>query len=151
MSYVYRIAMPSDQKSVVQLLSDLIDELGPKEWAEQLKAHLPADIQKALASEQVRIFLAELHGEVVGLSRADVLSQDPIFRMRDDHRCGYVDQMYVRKEHRSRGLGAELLVRAEEWFRALGIGFAILHAAPRAVQFYANSGYQPNREMFKRL
>ena len=147
----FRVATRDDQGWVAQLLRELVDELGPTDSAPRIKARLDEDIRVALESDEVRIFLAEEDGAGVGLSRADILSNDPIFRLRDDHRCGYVDQMFVRPSHRAKGVGAQLLQLCEDWFRERGIGHALLHAAPRAVRFYAREGYQPNREMFKRL
>ena len=35
------------------------------------------------------------------LSRGDVLTADPIFRLREDHRCGYVDQMFFPESSRN--------------------------------------------------
>jgi GNAT superfamily N-acetyltransferase len=147
----YRIAGSDDHKIVVQLLAELVEELGPQEMADRVKPLLDNDIRVALSSPQIRIFLAVAGGGPVGLSRADVLTTDPIFRLRADHRCGYVDQMFVRKAYRGQGIGLELLRRCEAWFRDQGIGHALLHAAPKATRFYARHGYQPNREMFKRL
>lgn len=147
----FRVADEADGPRIVGLLRDLVDELGPTEAAPRIKARLVDDIRTALANDQIRIFLAVLDGEVIGLSRADILVSDPIFRLRDDPRCGYVDQMYVHPAYRGRGIGTDLLERCEEWFRDEGLGHAMLHSAPRAVRFYAREGYQPNREMFKRL
>lgn len=146
-----RVATPSDCAIVVELLAELVEELGPGEMADRVKPLLDGDIAAALDAPNVRIFIAEVDGQPVGLSRGDVLTADPIFRLREDHRCGYVDQMYVRPAHRDRGLGAVLLRRCEDWFRELGVGHCLLHAAPKAVRFYARVGYQPNREMFKKL
>ncbi|MEM6533665.1 MAG: GNAT family N-acetyltransferase [Myxococcota bacterium] len=147
----FRVASREDHGIIVTLLRELVDELGPTEAAPRIKARLDEDIRIALESDLIRVFLAERNGAVVGLSRADILTSDPIFRLRDDRRCGYVDQMFVRPAYRSSGVGAHLLELCEEWFRDEGIGHALLHAAPRAVRFYAREGYQPNREMFKRL
>jgi GNAT superfamily N-acetyltransferase len=147
----YRVAGAKDLPVVVDMLGELVDELGPNDMADRVKSLLEEDIRLALVSKAVRIFLAEVDGEAVGLSRGDVLTTDPIFRLRDDHRCGYIDQMFVRAAYRDRGLGAQLLRLCEDWFRDLGIGHCLLHAAPKAVRFYARVGYQPNREMFKRL
>ena len=146
-----RTADTADHAAVVELLGELIDELGPSETADHIKAMLPEDINHALHSERVCIFLAYDGNALIGLSRADVLTTDPIFRLRDDHRCGYVDQMFVRPQWRGRRIGKELLNCCEHWFREQGIGHSLLHAAPKAVRFYAREGYQPNREMFKRL
>lgn len=147
----FRVASAADHELVVAMLGELVDELGPDEMASRVKPLLVEDIHVALASPGIRIFIAERDGEALGLSRADVMTADPIFRLREDHRCGYVDQMYVRRAHRDSGLGAQLLRLCEDWFREQGIAHCLLHAAPRAVRFYARVGYQPNREMFKRL
>ena len=150
-SITYRIAVDEDLDTLVVLMTELIDELGPNEQNAQIKKRLPEDLASALASEQVVVYLACADEEVIGLSRGDILSADPIFRLREDNRCGYVDQMYVRASHRRRGVGRELLALCEEWFRQQGIKHCILHAAVRAIRFYARAGYQSNREMFKRL
>lgn len=147
----YRVAGADDRRLVVSLLAELVEELGPAETASQIKKRLDEDIRIALNAPDVRIFLAEHDAGVVGLSRADILMMDPIFRLRDDRRCGYVDQMFVRPAFRDAGIGSHLMTLCEDWFRARGIGHSLLHAAPRAVRFYAREGYQPNREMFKRL
>jgi GNAT superfamily N-acetyltransferase len=147
----YRVAGATDVAIVVKLLEELVDELGPPEMADKVKQRLHEDITAAIASPSVRIFLAEVEQLPVGLGRADVITTDPIFRLRDDHRCGYVDQMFVRPGYRDRGIGSQLLRLCEDWFRNQGIGHSLLHAAPKAVRFYNREGYQPNREMFKRL
>lgn len=147
----YRLANMNDHAVVVQMLGELVDEVGPRDTAQRVKGKLNDDITLALSTDTICIILAEIDGEPVGLARGDILSTDPIFRLRDDHRCGYIDQMYVRPSYRGSAIGTELLRRCELWFKDRGIGHSILHAAPKAVRFYARHGYQPNREMFKRL
>lgn len=146
-----RAAEPVDHAVVVSLLDELISELGPQDLYEVVQPRLAADIAQALTSPEVCIFVAEISGQTIGLARADILRHDPIFRLRPDHRCGYVDQMFVRPVFRGRGLGAQLLSSCEDWFRAQHIEYVVLHAAPRAVRFYSIRGYSANREMFKRL
>ena len=147
----YRVATAADHAVVVAMLQELVDELGPHDAQGPIRARLDTDIALAWQVPHIRIFLAEVGGAAVGLSRGDVLHHDPIFRLRPDNRCGYIDQMYVRQGYRDRGVGAALLALCETWFRSLDIHHCLLHAAPRAVRFYARTGYQPNREMFKRL
>lgn len=147
----YRVATGADHALVVAMLAELVDELGQNDTTDYVKQRLDADIELGLRVPHIRIFLAEYQGEGVGLSRGDILSADPIFRLREDHRCGYVDQMYVRPDWRDAGVGANLLAMCEAWFRSQDIQHCLLHAAPRAIRFYARVGYQPNREMFKRL
>lgn len=147
----YRVAAAADRALVVTMLGELVDELGQNDNTESVKQRLDDDICLALQTPNIRIFLAEMNGQGVGLSRGDVLMQDPIFRLRAEHRCGYVDQMYVRSAWRDAGVGAKLLAMCEAWFREQGLQHCLLHAAPKAIRLYARLGYQPNREMFKRL
>lgn len=147
----FRVANEGDLALVVSLMEELIDELGSGDGNHDIKSRLNDDIANALASENVCIFLAFEGDTCIGLSRGDILSSDPIFRLRQDNRCGYVDQMYVRPSYRRTGIGAELLGQCEIWFKAEGIGHVLLHAAVRAIRFYARAGYQSNREMFKKL
>jgi GNAT superfamily N-acetyltransferase len=147
----YRVATPGDKAVIVEMLHELVVELGPAEGAARLRSRIDDDIRDALVSPKVRIFLAEAGGVGVGLGRADVLFSDPIFRLRDDQRCGYIDQMYVRPRYRGRGVGQQLLRRCESWLREQDIAHVLLHAAPKALGFYEREGYLSNREMFKRL
>ena len=147
----FRIATPDDLGVIVGLMIELIDELGAGDGNKDIKERLPEDITKALSSDQVCFFLAFNGPVCVGLSRGDILSSDPIFRLRADNRCGFVDQMYVQPQYRRTGIGAQLLSKCEDWFKSQGIGHVLLHAAVRAIRFYARAGYQSNREMFKKL
>ena len=147
----FRIASPDDLAIIIKLMVELIDELGAGDGNKDIKDRLPEDIATALSSDKVCFFLAFDGDHCIGLSRGDILSSDPIFRLRSDNRCGYVDQMYVQPKYRRTGIGAQLLSQCEDWFKAQGIGHVLLHAAVRAIRFYARAGYQSNREMFKKL
>ena len=101
----FRQAQPCDHEVVVNLMRELIDELDPIEDASGIKIRLSDDIQKALNSEDICIFLATLEDSVIGFSRSDILFEDPIFRLRADNRCGYVDQMFVNPNYRGKKIG----------------------------------------------
>lgn len=147
----FRQAAGTDHSLCVALMAELVAEISPADDAERITTLLPDDLHQALHSNAVCIFLAEQGNTLVGLSRGDILTKDPIFRLRDDHRCGYIDQMYVRANFRDRGVGEALLTHCENWFRQAGIRHVLLHAAPKAARFYARIGYLPNREMYKQL
>tara|TARA_Y100001934_G_C12291649_1_gene745149 strand:+ start:674 stop:1126 length:453 start_codon:yes stop_codon:yes gene_type:complete len=147
----YRVALKADQPLLVELMTELVTELSPAEGAHSVIQRLDNDVSRGIQAESTEFFIAECQGQTAGLARADILFEDPIFRMREDHRCGYVDQMYVRTGFRKRGIGRELLLQCERWFRSKGIGHCLLHASLNAVGFYAKNDYKPNRQMFKKL
>jgi len=147
----FRKADQNDLGALISLMNELVAELGTAGSSGEIEDAIPQDVADALASDSVQFFVATANDQLVALSRADILTTDPIFRLRRDNRCGYVDQMYVHPDFRQRGLGQKLLELCEDFFREHGIAHCLLHASHRAVHFYARSGYQPNREMFKRL
>lgn len=147
----YREATLADKDVVYELMTELIRELSSDTNVNEFLSRLEADIDLALSRDDIVFILAELGGEVIGLARGDILYQDPIFRLRSETRCGYIDQMYVRPKHRRAGVGGGLLSQCERWLRSKGLTHVLLHAAIRAVRFYAARGYQSNREMFKKL
>lgn len=60
-------------------------------------------------------------------------------------RYGQIAGLVVSSEHRSKGIGAELVARAEAWMRDHGIGTVRVHSnviRERAHQFYLRAGYR---------
>jgi GNAT superfamily N-acetyltransferase len=147
----YRTATVADHAISLELMAELMQDLDPNDNAEETRKLLDPDFKIALMADNIQVFIAEDQGHPIGLGRADILTEDPIFRLRPDNRCGYVDQMYVRSAYRSKNIGAQLLKLCEDWFRDQGIKQCVLHAAPKAIRFYARHAYLPNREMYKDL
>jgi GNAT superfamily N-acetyltransferase len=146
-----RAATAADAETIAVLLMELVEELVAAGDVARLRARMPGDVADGLRDSNVRFFVQEFQGRAAGIARADILHADPIFRLRADPRCGYVDQMYVRPRARGRGFGRALLCRCEAWFREEGVGHVLLHSAPHALPFYVRLGYETNREMVKAL
>ncbi len=147
----HRVAAPADRALVIALLGELFDEIAPGEVAARSKRFLEADVERALASPTVRIFLASWGSEPIGLARVDLLDTSPAFPAargsplrlhRSNVRAEAVPQAQARPPLAAalRGVGPRPGRRA-------------LHAArggPGA-GFYAGLGYLPTRELFKKL
>jgi len=146
-----RLAGRGDHAIIVALMKSLFDEVAPGAPAEESKRLVDADIALALTLPDVRIVLAEQSGAAIGVARVDISTAFPTFRMREDKRCGYIDQMFVQRGFRKLGLGKRMLGMCEEWLRERGIPYCMLHAAPNALTFYGPLGYQTTRELFKKL
>ena len=96
-------------------------------------------------------FIAEEDGAPVAGVGLMALDWPP--NLRDPHasRRGYVLNMYVEPTHRRLGIARKLMGRAEEEFRARGIGYAILHASESGRSLYEGMDWKPTNEMAKRL
>ncbi|MBN1962575.1 MAG: GNAT family N-acetyltransferase [Deltaproteobacteria bacterium] len=151
MQHSFRIATIDDHCDIVTMLNELVIELKVTEQFPHLAKRINEDIKLALQSANVCIFLLIIDNKPVGLARVDILSNDPIFRLREDSRCGYVDQMYVRPNFRNCGYGHLLLKKCEAWINEKGISHILLHAAPLALKFYEREGYSNNRELLKKI
>jgi GNAT superfamily N-acetyltransferase len=66
----------------------------------------------------------------------------------------FIDDLYVIEEYRSKGVGAKLLKRAEEHYKALGCNLMWLNAYshnPRSLDFYDREGYSRQFVQYKKL
>ncbi len=55
--------------------------------------------------------------------------------------CGFIREFWVDAEHRNKGVGSELLARAEAWLHESGCRFALL-TTDTAVDFYGKRGWR---------
>jgi GNAT superfamily N-acetyltransferase len=55
---------------------------------------------------------------------------------------GYVSLLYVRRDHRGRGLGTQLLSAVERTAVEMGLSKLLLHPADKAVPLYQRSGHR---------
>jgi GNAT superfamily N-acetyltransferase len=56
-------------------------------------------------------------------------------------RVGYLASMVTVREHRRRGLGAEIVAALIDWFASRDVRTIELHAMPRAVPMYRAAGF----------
>jgi GNAT superfamily N-acetyltransferase len=61
---------------------------------------------------------------------------------RPDSRWGYVSNMFVREEHRDRGIGSALLAAVVAAGKDRGYARLVLSPSPRAVPFYVRAGFR---------
>lgn len=107
-----------------------------------------AYLEKTLADVKARhgvIFVAEADGRVVGFVVGVIVLMTEIGQMEQRLRKpGEVTELYVDGDSRSRGIGAQLLERIEEWFREQGCDAVRIEVfAPNlgARRFYQRYGY----------
>jgi len=113
-------------------------------WREQTK---PLDecmaesgripISKEVTGENA-IFVAEENSELVGLCWCTIVD-------RGVDRQGEIAEFYVNNEHRSRGIGKELIAAAKKFFfeEQVEVAFAWTHHGNKAaIELYRNAGFK---------
>ena len=138
-----RAAVPADARDIAVTFLESAEHharLDPVRYRvpaiEAIVARYGEQLQQSVKAPAITL-VAEGSGEIVGFVDARCEpSPDPMHR--DVILC-HVIEIAVRRRHRSRGIGAELLRTVEDWGRGNGAAFALLevHAAnTRAGEFY---------------
>ena len=94
----------------------------------------------AADGERRSTWLAELGDEAVGM--ASMLEYRRMPRAdRPDSRWGYVSNMFVREDHRNRGIGSALLAAVVAAADERGYARLVLSPTAPAVPFYRRAGF----------
>jgi len=113
---------------------------------------------KDVEEKEGYFFVAEIEGEIVGfvmgiIERYKDLSVLVTLEMSEQD-IGWVGVLYVIDNYRGKGLGRELLAKAEQYCKDNGCNILKLNVLSEnpAVSNYVNGGYDVNcHEMFKKL
>lgn len=104
---------------------------------------LSLSLQKLIDAVDVAIWVAEINGAVVGLAeislRVDAEEAEIVA-----YRYGYLQSLFVKRQLRGRGIGAQLLAAAEEWSRQQGateLRLEMWEFAQGPLGFYQHQGY----------
>ena len=125
---VIRRATSSDLDTVIALRIALLREYGEHPIYGRLRADAERRARPMFAtqldSDNEVMFLAEENGTALGLIRCVESAASPL--LIPDRYC-YVSSVYVKPEHRRRGVLRELLQRARAWCRDRGLTEMRLH------------------------
>ena len=111
-------------------------ELSPdsfKDWATSMKIAL---------GRFSCLFVAELHGELIGFLAGSVKTLPPYF---GGSPVGFISEVYVSEEHRTKNVGRSLMSLAAEWFaaqRVHRIELQVLLGNSGARRFYRDLGWK---------
>ncbi len=98
-------------------------------------------IANALHARNMRVFVAEMNGEIIGYIFGEVQERSPIFPV---GRFGFVSDIYVTEEWRRKGVGRRLFYKMREWMLKESITAIELLAAernPHSVAFWESLGF----------
>lgn len=127
-----------------------------REWAEEgiTYGYTPTD-EKAFSG--YRCWVVEVDGETVGYAGGEVdTARRSIEIQQTGDRYFELEELYVRQDHRDKGIGRLLLERVEKDARQEGLAQLMLNAANREheplLRFYLREGMAPHSfRMYKKL
>jgi len=139
---IIRTATPDD----VAVIAQLIRELAAYERMPELAQANDADLGAALFGEHPHVFchLAELDGETIGIALWFLNFSTWLGRS-----GMYLEDLYVRAEHRGKGAGGALMRELARTCVALGyqrFEWSVLDWNTPSIEFYASIGARPQDE-----
>ena len=104
-------------------------------------------LQDAISSGRWHIWVAELDGRIV--SHAFVALIDKVPRaVHENSKIAYLTNVYTRPDHRGRGMGAQLIKRAQQAAREARVELMIVWPGDESVEFYRREGFvDPNEPL----
>ncbi|QEH37452.1 putative acetyltransferase [Aquisphaera giovannonii] len=141
-AYSIRPARVEDAEALV----NLVRELAVYEKLEQFAVATADDFRRHLFGPRpyAETFVAEVAGEVIGLAMAF-----PTFSTFRGKPGLYLEDLYVRPQHRGRGIGKALLATLAKLTRERGFGrleWAVLDWNAPSIGFYRSLGARPMDE-----
>jgi GNAT superfamily N-acetyltransferase len=145
-----RLAARPDIHALVEMRRDFTFE-GPEEDEDPSLVGFEADcadfLEDAISSGRWHIWVAELDGRIV--SHAFVALIDKVPRpVRENSKIAYLTNVYTRPEYRGRGIGAQLIKRAQQAAREARVELMIVWPGDESVEFYKREGFvDPNEPL----
>lgn len=73
-------------------------------------------LKKNMKSTKAAVFVAIAEGKILGHAMVEKKKLPPIYELDTE---AYVDELYIRKPYRGKGIGTRLLSECEEWARGM--------------------------------
>lgn len=136
-----RLAQPQDIEQLVRLRRDFTLEDDPEaKLVEGYEGRCRTFLERALAGERWRIFLAEKAGEVVSHAYLELVDKVPR-PTREASQWGYVTNVYTVPAQRGRGVGAAVLSGVTDWADRAALELLIVWPSEESRSFYARHGF----------
>jgi len=138
-----RCANPSDLKYISKLWMNMITELNIplSDYSNALKVWLN-HVSLLIAEDPCQVIVATYEDEVIGYAVIEFSNLIPMLRI-----FGYaaLTDLYVKKDWRGKGIGVQLLKKAETIAISKGfseIRLSVLSNNTNAIRFYESNGYK---------
>jgi len=144
---IIRDAVPDDLADMTSLWKEFMDfhknldsffsrkESGHIQWA--------SFMEKNMTDDQWKIIAAEDDLEIIGFCTAAVIKNPPVMELSE---FGYIQDMAVKENARSKGIGKLMLTEAEKWFKSKQINRIELNVLVKnqlAESFWEKQQYKP--------
>ncbi|OSB08489.1 GNAT family N-acetyltransferase [Paraclostridium bifermentans] len=125
-----------DIESVLKLFYDTVHNINSKDYAkEQLKAWAPKELDKLKWIESLNknySLVVEEDTQIIGFGDIDS--------------TGYLDRLYVHKNHQGKKVASNLITELENYVFNKGVKSIITDASITAKPFFENKGYKVIKE-----
>jgi GNAT superfamily N-acetyltransferase len=137
-----RSATPADIDELARLRWQLYTEREPHDEPFDAYAERFAGFARdALASDNWRAWCVEADGRLVAAMWLQTVPRVPAPGHGDPRPMGYLTNMYVEPEHRSKGLGSRMVQELIAHCEANGFELVLTFPAPEADGFYGRNGF----------
>lgn len=147
-----RLAHAHDLDQLVRMRRDFTLEDDPEaELVEGYDTGCKRFLERAMAGERWRIFVAEDDGEIVSHVYVEIVDKVPR-PIREAAAWGYVTNVYTVPARRGRGFGAAVLGAVTSWADTAGLELLIVWPSDESRTFYERRGFvEANDPMIRPL
>ncbi len=100
------------------------------------------DIGAYILADHTQVVVAEIDGEIVGSGYGQIRDRKDFFKQKQ---LGYIGFMYVKEEHRGKGISQMVIQNLHEWFRSKNIDeirLTVYEKNPWAIKAYEKTGFE---------
>ncbi|EZH74667.1 acetyltransferase [Aquimarina atlantica] len=99
-------------------------------------------VKDYILSDHTEVVVAEIEGEIVGSGYGQIRDRKNFFKQKQ---LGYIGFMYVKDEHRGKGVSQEIIKYLYDWFASKNleeIRLTVYDQNPRAIRAYEKVGFK---------
>ena len=139
-----RKAQPSDLNTLLSFEQGIITAERPFDSTLKEGEIHYYDLAKLIEDPNFAVIVAELDGEVIGSGYARITPSKDY--LKHDRHC-YLGFMYVKPEHRGKGVNKLVLEALKQWTKSQGINelrLEVYNDNQSAIKAYEKAGFTPN-------